>query len=512
MYKRQLLEGYGYPTIEADANAFFGLTGLPLLTSSTFKIVYPEGKPVDPNAGVLTGWDIEIALDVQWAHSIAPGAKIVVVAANGQDNEDFQDAISYITKHHLGDSVNDSWEEDTDLVAGPLEQQSYDQVLKIAAAKGISFNFSTGDSGDEGLGSPIGAAGVPSNSPHATAVGGTSILNKVHGSGYETLGWGGDFVELNNSGVLDPPVPQPFFGGSGGGESVFFPKPSWQKDLPGTGRQTPDISALADPFTGVPIVVTEGGVQGVQAGWGGTSLACPIFTAFWAIADQKAGHSLGLAGPAIAALKPGVLVDVLPLSSPTNVTGTIVDQTGATFYSATALFAGQIFGSTGFTSAVWDVGGGEDLALAFGLDTSLTVTKGWDNVTAVSYTHLDPAGYLWLELSRGDCDLGRVRACLHPARRPARDYVQRGSAVRALRDWICAAGMVFAALLRLPAWVGGQPAARHGTPLGWHARGRSSCGDDGRAGRDLRSRLCVEFRLLVYGFRSGPARIGCTRP
>jgi len=161
-----LLEGYGYPTIEADANAFFGLTGLPLLTSSTFKIVYPEGKPVDPNAGVLTGWDIEIALDVQWAHSIAPGAKIVVVAANGQDNEDFQDAISYITKHHLGDSVNDSWEEDTDLVAGPLEQQSYDQVLKIAAAKGISFNFSTGDSGDEGLGSPIGAAGVPVSYTH----------------------------------------------------------------------------------------------------------------------------------------------------------------------------------------------------------------------------------------------------------------------------------------------------------------------------------------------------------
>ena len=377
-----LLEAYGYPTIEADANAFFQLTGLPLLSSSTFKIVYPEGKPVDPNAGVLTGWDIEIALDVQWAHAIAPGAKIVVAAAAGEDTEDLQDAISYITKHHLGDSVNDSWEEvDPDLIAGPLEQKSYDQVLKIAAAKGISFNFSTGDGGDGGLGSPIGAAGVPSNSPHATAVGGTSILNKVHGSGYETLGWGDSVVEINNSGVLDPPMPIPFVGGGGGGESVYFPKPSWQKGLPGTGRQTPDISALADPYTGVPIVVTEDGVQGLQAGWGGTSLACPIFTAFWAIADQKAGHSLGLAAPAIAALKPGVLVDVLPLSSPTNVTGTIVDETGATFYSATALFDGQLYGSTGFTSAVWDVGGGLDFAFGFGLDTSLTVTKGWDNVT-----------------------------------------------------------------------------------------------------------------------------------
>ena len=70
-----LLEAYGYPTIEADANAFSTLNGLPQLNSSNFSIVYPEGKPTDPNAGVLTGWDGEIALDVQWAHAIAPGAK-----------------------------------------------------------------------------------------------------------------------------------------------------------------------------------------------------------------------------------------------------------------------------------------------------------------------------------------------------------------------------------------------------------------------------------------------------
>ena len=92
-----LLEAFGYPTIEADANAFCQLTGLPPLTSSNFSIVYPQGPPVSPVAGVLSGWDIEIALDVQWAHSIAPGAKIVVVAAAGQDNESLLDAMSYIT-------------------------------------------------------------------------------------------------------------------------------------------------------------------------------------------------------------------------------------------------------------------------------------------------------------------------------------------------------------------------------------------------------------------------------
>ena len=72
----------------------------------------------------------------------------------------------------------------------------------------------------------------------------------------------------------------------------------------------------------------------------GLAWQVPIFTALWAIANQHAGHSLGQAAPYIAGLKPGELVDVLPLSSVTNVTGTIYDSTGATFYSAASLFAG----------------------------------------------------------------------------------------------------------------------------------------------------------------------------
>ena len=65
-----------------------------------------------------------------------------------------------------------------------------------------------------------------------------------------------------------------FAGGGGGGESVFWPKPAWQKSLPGKGRQTPDISALSDPYTGVPIVITnpQTNKQLVEPGWGGTSL------------------------------------------------------------------------------------------------------------------------------------------------------------------------------------------------------------------------------------------------
>ncbi|MBV8673805.1 MAG: hypothetical protein JOZ33_10255, partial [Acidobacteriaceae bacterium] len=261
----------------------------------------------------------------------------------------------------------------------PLTDDSYDRVLTLAAAKGISFQFSSGDSGDNGLGEPIGAPGVPSNSPHCTAVGGTSILNKLDGSGYENVGWGTSLVLLDDGGAVDPPLALPFFGGSGGGESVYFPKPSWQKRLPGTGRQVPDVSALADPYTGVPIVVTLQGQQYVISGVGGTSLASPIFTAFWAIANQKAGHSLGQAAPIIAGLTSG-LNDVLPRSTPTNVAGTVFDSSGATFYSPTALF-GDLYNGTQFTSAVGNLGPGVYEAISFGLDSSLTVTPGWDNVT-----------------------------------------------------------------------------------------------------------------------------------
>jgi subtilase family serine protease len=378
-----LVEGYGYPTIEKDANAYFKLTGIPPLNKTNFSIVYPQGKPADPNAGILEGWEGEIALDVQTAHTIAPGASIVVVATDGQDSEDFQNSIAYVAANSLGNSVSNSYEEDTDIVAGRLEQTSWDEAIEVATAQGISVNFSTGDDGDDGLGTPIGAAGVPSVAPHATAVGGTAIFNDVrHPGSTITTSWGDAITLLAAPTVFDPPAPLEFAFGGGGGESIFWPKPSWQASLPGKGRQTPDVSALADPETGVAIVVTAGGVQEVEIGIGGTSLACPIFSALWAIASQSAGQPLGQAAPLIAALPYGGVQDVLPTtdSTPGNVTATITDQNGTTMYSSSDIFAPFLSGSKGFTSAIV-TDEGEFLAIGFGLDSSLTVKKGWDNAT-----------------------------------------------------------------------------------------------------------------------------------
>ena len=383
-----LVDAYGDSTIEKDANIFNELMGLPPLTSSNFQIIYPEGQPASSSAAALTGWNTEIALDLEWAHAMAPGAKIVMLITTGQDSEDFQNAIQYAVTHKLGNSISNSYEIDTDLIAGSLEQQSWDMTLETATAKGISVNFSTGDSGDEGLGTPVGAPGVPSVSPHATAVGGTSILNQV-GSSTATIitGWGTVGNYLMHGGVVaDPPSGSSFFaGGAGGGESIFFPKPTWQSALPGTGRQTPDVSALADPYTGVPVVLSNQlGVALLQYGYGGTSLASPIFSAIWAIANQKAGKPLGQAAPAIAALAEGSIQDVLPTTPSTvsNPAGVVFDQNGSTYYSAASLFTGSLFTNTGFTSGIWPYVGGDTYAvIGFGLDTSLTVTPGWDNVT-----------------------------------------------------------------------------------------------------------------------------------
>lgn len=180
---------------------------------------------------------------------------------------------------------------------------------------------------------------------------------------------------LRTTFVLDAPEALGFQGGSGGGESIFINKPSWQNSIAGTGRQQPDISAFADPYTGA--IFVTGGQFGVV---GGTSLSSPVFSAIWTSADQKAGVPLGQAAPLIAKLPTGAVNDVVPVGSPTNVAGIVFDSSGATYYSSDSLLA-PLDTTTTYFSAIWNLGGGEDVDLSFGTDTSLSVAKGWDNVT-----------------------------------------------------------------------------------------------------------------------------------
>jgi len=380
-----LVEAYGYAAAEADANTYSQIFGLPALTSSNFSVVYPEGPPLNPNAADLTGWTVEIALDIQTAHSIAPGAKIVVVASAGQDNEDQIASLQYIIDKKIAYTASSSWENDDEIISGPAEEDAFNAVLKKGAAAGVSFQFSSGDAGDLGLGTPVGAVGVPSNAPYATAVGGTSILNDPSGSGDIVAGWGNNLVYIDLGGPTDPPYYDSFYDfGAGGGVSEYFAKPSWQSALQGKGRHVPDVSALADPFTGVVVIYSYQGQQYAQAGEGGTSLASPLFTGIWAIADQYNGSPLGFAAPAVSKLGKGQITDVIAGSDliPSNPTGTVYDSSGATFYPTDSLFyPGELYYQGVFPAAIWPLGSDYALVITFGTDESLSVTKGWDNVT-----------------------------------------------------------------------------------------------------------------------------------
>jgi subtilase family serine protease len=365
--------------LTADLTQFATLAGLPAITTSNFTVLYPDGKPSTLSLET-DNWQDEASLDVEWVHSIAPKAKIVIEIMPTEDWTEFEFAIDNARLNKLGNVISNSYGL-PEALFGAYTVQGFEQVIKKAAAAGLNVDFSSGDGGDEGTGSPSGGGqAYPATSAYGTAIGGTSIgIPNGTANGAE-VGWGNNanILSFALNGVLDPPEALGNIGGSGGGESTFITKPSWQKSFSGTGRQEPDIAALADPYTGV--VFVEFGEP--LAGIGGTSLASPIFSAIWAIADQKAGKSLGQAAPLLAKLPVGAINDVVPVvPSPTNVAGIVFDSAGATFYSADALLA-PLYTTTQFYSTLWNIDlSGEYVDLSFGTDTSLTVTTGWDNVT-----------------------------------------------------------------------------------------------------------------------------------
>ena len=140
---------------------------------------------------------------------------------------------------------------------------------------------------------------------------------------------------------------------------------------------------LADPFTGVEIIITLDNqlLVGVVRG---TSLATPMFSGVMAIAAQKNGHvGLGQAAPLLYNLPAGAVTDVAPFNSPNNVTGTITVNGNATSVTADEL-AAPLQNTTSFYSALYnDPNDAAWFVLTFGTDSSLTVTPGWDSVTGL---------------------------------------------------------------------------------------------------------------------------------
>jgi len=420
-----IIDWCGSLTIQNDANAFSSAFGLPPLTSSNFAITYIPSPSLCESADVP-----EINIDVEWAHAIAPGANINLIVPPSATFLDVDDAEYTAVTYGLATVISGSY---GSLEAGTpqniLETENF--INEIAAIQGISANFSSGDDGDYSVfdlslfSNVQQSVSAPADSPYATAVGGVTLALNADNSVAWQAGWGNNQTLLAEEGfVADPPMSEAFgfIGGSGGGMSncatqtvdpsteyttclAGYPKPAFQKKISGKYRQMPDISWLADPYTGVAILISVP-FQIPEQVWqvyGGTSVAAPLFSGLWAIANQEAvkdgGPPLGQAAQYVYSLPAGAVTDVVPVSSKTNVTGSIVDSAGTTAYTADQVMGGEP--ESKFVSAIWDYAFIEDTAVvvSFGTDcdmaygfgyivqcnqTNALHTKvGWDNVTGV---------------------------------------------------------------------------------------------------------------------------------
>lgn len=202
------------------------------------------------------GWAGEEALDVEYAHAVVPGAKIVVVEARSDSFNDMMSAVNTARNIAGVSVVSMSWG------MGEFRGETgYDGYFTTPSGHtGITFIAASGDSGTQS------GAEWPSSSPNVLAVGGTSLyLTATGGYGTETA-----------------------WSGSGGGYSRYESEPSYQRGVQSTGvRSAPDVAFDADPYSGVSIYTTSPSTgRGVWETVGGTSLGAPAWAGIMAIVDQ----------------------------------------------------------------------------------------------------------------------------------------------------------------------------------------------------------------------------------
>ena len=241
-----LVEAYHDPAIAADLRAFDKASGL---ADPTLRVINLAGTATSD------GWAGETALDVEWAHALAPGASILVVEARSDGLGDLLAAVDAARSAPGVSVVSMSW--------GGGEwsgETAYDYHFTTPAGHpGVTFVASTGDT------SAYAGAEWPSTSPNVVAVGGTTL--QIGASGIATeAGWYG----------------------SGGGYSQYEVEPAYQSSVQHTGvRTVPDVASDADPATGVLVIYTRpstGLTSTLQVG--GTSLSAPTWGALIAIVDQ----------------------------------------------------------------------------------------------------------------------------------------------------------------------------------------------------------------------------------
>ena len=252
-----IVDAFDDPNIEADLAVFNQAFGLPDCTTANgcFKKVYAANTQPRTDAG----WSGEIALDVEWAHAIAPAAQIILVEAASDSMADLFQAVQAAIQNQAT-VVSMSWGGGE--FAG---QTSYDDTFNNP---NVSFTASSGDNGTGTL--------YPAASPYVLAVGGTTLNVDSSGNYQGETAWSG----------------------SGGGISTVEAWPTSQSSLPipqsNNMRGVPDVGYNADPQTGFSVYNSVPGNGGT--GWqvvGGTSAGAPQWAAIIAIANSAGNANLG---------------------------------------------------------------------------------------------------------------------------------------------------------------------------------------------------------------------------
>ena len=307
-----IFDAYGNPDIQQDLANFDLYYGIPAPPS--FTVVNTRGTPNADGSGALSDWASETTLDVEYAHAMAPGARIVLGVAPTDDNDDLNASEAQVLPRYPGAIVSQSFGEDENAPGSSRSNLTAHLIYAGATLLGDSILASTGDFGaSDGDVPPVPVASFPASDPLVLAVGGTEgspyFTDPFGGGLYVNGGYGAEQV-WNETECCDVPA------ATGGAPSVIFPRPSWQSGFTSSrGRVVPDVSYNAAILGGVITVIscyTPDQPDGCDPTdpflslIGGTSAAVPQWAAIVAIANQARGlrgeRGLGLVAPALYAV------------------------------------------------------------------------------------------------------------------------------------------------------------------------------------------------------------------
>ncbi len=293
--------------VDAFANPFLtGATGDLALEDASFGLPDPPSFTVLQEPNPVPAFDIndpaqfdfasEETLDVEWAHVMAPGAKIVLAEAASNSDADLLATTKYVIDHHIGDVISQSFGEAEGCMDPALLAEQH-ALFAQAVSEGYTLLAGTGDSGAaqfncDGTGA-IESAATPASDPNVTSVGGTTLnANGETGAYIGETTW----TELPGIGCNPPALDLPFdVNCSGGGFSTIYSRPSWQaSQVKSKGRGLPDVAFSAGVNGGVLTVcsVCDGGPPAFFL-FGGTSVGPPTWSGLVVDTDQMAGHDIG---------------------------------------------------------------------------------------------------------------------------------------------------------------------------------------------------------------------------